>query len=170
MGTFIGELVGMIVVFWVVFKYVAPPVRKLMAKQQETVRAQIEASEQAKADLAEAERKRAAAVEEARLDAAKIREDARADAQRISAQLRDQADVEVERIKQQGQEQIVLQRQQLIRSLKSDLGQEAVAEADRRVRQELSDPAAKSGAVDRLLGELEGMAGEREDAKNSGVL
>ena len=48
MATFIGELVGMIVVFWVVFKYVAPPVRKLMAKQQETVRAQIEASEKAR--------------------------------------------------------------------------------------------------------------------------
>lgn len=169
MATFIGELVGMIVVFWVVFKYVAPPVRKLMAKQQETVRAQIEASEKAEADLAEAERRRSAAVEEARLEAAKIREDARADSQRISAQLRDQADVEVERIKQQGQEQIVLQRQQLIRSLKADLGQEAVAEADRRVRDELSTPGAKSGAVDRLLGELEGMAGEREDAQNSGV-
>ena len=93
-----------------------------MAKQQETVRAQIEASEKAKADLAEAERKQSAAVEEARLEAAKIREDARADSQRISAQLREQADVEVERIKQQGQEQIVLQRQQLIRSLKADLG------------------------------------------------
>ena len=50
-----------------------------MAKQQETVRAQIEASEKATADLAEAERKRSAAVEEARLEAAKIREDAGAD-------------------------------------------------------------------------------------------
>ena len=55
----------------------------------------------------------------------------------------------------------MLQRQQLIRSLKADLGQEAVAEADRRVRDELSTPGAKSGAVDRLLGELEAMAGER---------
>lgn len=170
MGVFIGELIGMIIVFWVVFRYIAPPVRKLMAKRQETVRAQIEASEKAKADLAEAQRKHTDAVEEARLESAKIREDARADSQRISAQLRAQADVEVERIRQQGEEQIVLQRQQLVRALKADLGHEAVAEADRRVRQELSDPAAKSGAVDRLLGELEHMAGEREDAKNSGVL
>jgi F-type H+-transporting ATPase subunit delta len=170
MATLIGELIGMAVVFWVLFKYVAPPVRKLMAKQQETVRAQIEASEKAKADLADAERKHSAAVEEARVESARIREDARADSQRISTQLREQADVEVERIRQQGQEQIVLQRQQLIRSLKADLGAEAIAEADRRVRQELSDPAAKSSAVDGLLGELEAMAGEREDAKNSGVL
>ncbi|HEY5856708.1 MAG TPA: hypothetical protein VIW24_22370 [Aldersonia sp.] len=169
MAVLIGELIGMAVVFWVVFRYVAPPVRKLMAKQQETVRAQIEASEKAKADLAEAQRKHSAAVEEAGLESAKIREDARADSQRISVQLREQADVEVERIRQQGQEQIVLQKQQLTRSLKAELGAEAVAEADRRVREELSNPAAKSDAVNRLLGELEGMAGEREDAQNSGV-
>src|SRR5918998_1801172 len=106
MAVLIGELVGLAVVIWVLWRFVAPPVRRLMNTRQEVVQRQLEESEQARIDLADAKRAHQDAVEKARLEAAKIREDARADAQRISEQLRSQADAEVERIKQQGAEQI----------------------------------------------------------------
>ena len=162
MGLFLGQLVGFAVIVYVIVKYVAPPVREAMAKRQAEVNTQISESEQAAAKLAKAEKAHAEAVAEARNEAARIREDARADAQRIAAQLREQADAEVERIKQHGAEQIALQRQQLIRHLKHDLGSAAVAEAGEKVRGHLAQPGAREQSVDRLLDELEAMVGNKK--------
>ena len=159
MGIFIGQLIGFAVIVFLVVKYIAPPVRKMMAKQQDDIRRQIQESEEAKAKRADAERAHEKAVERAHTEAAKIREDARADAQRISVQLQEQADVEVQRISHHGQEQIGLQRTQLIRQLRADHGSAAVQQAGTRVRDHLADPAAKSQSVDRFLDELEAMAG-----------
>jgi len=174
MGTFIAELFAFAIVALVLRRYAAPPIQRMMATQRETVQRNLDESEKARTDLADAERKHRDAVEKAQLEAAKIREDARAQAQRISEQLREQADAEVERIKLQGTEQITLQRQQLIRELRADLGIAAVAQAGERVRSELADADARSSSVDRFLDELESMAGSDEASgaavsKNSGV-
>ena len=42
MGTFIGQLIGFGVIVLIIWKYVVPPVRKLMAERQQTVRMQLE--------------------------------------------------------------------------------------------------------------------------------
>jgi ATP synthase F0 subunit b len=166
-GIFIGQLIGFAVIVWVIMRYIAPPVRTLMAKQQDEVRTQIGEAEKAEARLAEAKKAHAEAVAQAQSEAAQIREDARADAQRIAAQLREQADVEVARIKQHGVEQIALQRQQLIRQLQADLGSAAVKDADQLVRQRLAQPGAQSNTVDRFLDELEAMAGDKSNGEGS---
>lgn len=159
MGIFIGNLIGFLVIAFIVWRYVVPPLRKAMKTQQETIARQYEESEKAKARLAEAERKHSEAVNEARVESAKIRDNARADAQRISEEMREQADNEVVRIRQRGEEQIGLQRQQVIRELRAQLGGSSLSVADKLVRDHVSDPAAQSSTVDRFLGELEGMAG-----------
>ncbi|MDM2593169.1 F0F1 ATP synthase subunit B/delta, partial [Mycobacteroides abscessus] len=41
MSTFIGQLIGFAVIVFLVVKYVVPPVRTLMAKQQDAVRQQL---------------------------------------------------------------------------------------------------------------------------------
>lgn len=162
MSVFIGQLVGFAVIVFVLWKYVAPPVRKLMTKQQDEVQKQLEESEQAAERLEKAKAAHAEAVASARSEAARIREEARADAQRILAQMREQADAEVERIKQHGREQVGLQRQALIRQLQADLGSAAVGGADKIVRERLSDPDEQSHSVDRFLDELEAMAGDKK--------
>ena len=40
MSTFIGQLVGFAVIVWIVWRYVVPPVRRMMTNQQENVRKQ----------------------------------------------------------------------------------------------------------------------------------
>ena len=62
----------------------------------------------------------------------------------IAEQLRAQADVEVERIKVQGAQQVQLLRAQLIRQLRQDLGAESVRRAGDLVREHVSDPACAS--------------------------
>ena len=158
MAIFIGQLVGFALIVFIVWRYVVPPVRRMMANQQETVRKQLEDSAEAKKRLAEAEKAHEKAVEQAKAEAKQVTEEARVDAQRIVEQLHAQADAEVERIKVQGAQQVQLLRAQLVRQLRQDLGIESVSRAGALVNEHVSDPDAQSATVDRFIDELDAMA------------
>ncbi len=158
MSTFIGQLIGFLVIIWIIWRYAVPPVRRLMASQQEAVRNQLDESAKAAQRLADADKYHAQRVDEAKAEAKHITEEARVDAERIAEQLRVQADVEVERIKAQGGQQVSLLRAQMVRQLRQELGTESVRRAAELVRAHVADPAAQSATVDRFLDELESMA------------
>lgn len=158
MSTFIGQLVGFVVLIAIIYKFMVPPVRRLMANQKQAVRDQLDESAKAARRLAEADQHHAQRVAEGKVDARRVVEEARADSVRIAEALRSQADVEADRIKVQGGQQVSLLRAQLIRQLRGELGSESVARAGERIRAYVADPAARAGTVDRFLDELESMA------------
>lgn len=158
MSTFIGQLIGFAVIVAIIWRYVVPPLKNMMANQKEAVRTQLDESAKAGQRLADADKHHAKRVEEAKAEAKRIVEEARTDAQGITEQLRAQADVEVERIKVQGQQQVQLLRAQLIRQLRQDLGSESVRRAGEMVRAHVSDSQAQSATVDRFLDDLDSMA------------
>ena len=158
MSTFLGQLVGFLVIVWLMWRYVVPAVRRMMGTQQAAVRTQLEDSATAAQRLADADQLHTRRVEEAKAESKHITEEARVDAERIGEQLRLHADNEVERIKVQGAQQVQLARAQLIRQLRQDLGSESVLRAGDLVRQHVSDPQALSATVDRFLDELDSMA------------
>lgn len=158
MSTFIGQLVGFVVLIAIIYKFMVPPVRRLMANQKQAVRDQLDDSAKAARRLAEADQHHAQRVAEGKVDARRVVEEARADSVRIAEALRSQADVEADRIKVQGGQQVSLLRAQLIRQLRGELGSESVARAGERIRAYVADPAARAGTVDRFLDELESMA------------
>ena len=158
MSTFIGQLVGFLVILWIINKYVVPPVRKLMADQKEAVRNQLDESAQATKRLAAADQFHTQRVEQGAAEGRHIVEEARTDSVRIAEQMRLQAGVEAERIKVQGGQQVSLLRSQMIRALRGDLGSESVERATDLVKAHVADPQARSATVDRFLDELESMA------------
>ncbi len=158
MSTFIGQLVGFALIAFLVWRYVVPPVRRLMADRQETVRKQLEDSADAEKRLVESKQAHEKAVQEAEEEAKRVIEEARADAKSITEQLRIQADAEVERVKVQGQQHVQLLRAQFVRQLRQDLGAEAVRRAGDLVRDHVSDADAQAETVDRFLDELDAMA------------
>jgi len=151
MSTFIGQLVGFGVIVWLVVRFVVPPVRKMMADQQNAVRQQLADSAAAADRLAESSRAHEKAKEDAKAEAKRITEEAQSDAKRIVEQLHAQADSEVERIKVQGAKQVELLRAQLIRQLRQDTGSESVRRAGELVRGFVGKPAQQSATVDRFL-------------------
>jgi F-type H+-transporting ATPase subunit delta len=158
MSTFIGQLIGFAAIVLLVWRYVVPPVRRLMTARQETVRQQLKDSAAAADRLKEANQAHSKAVEEARSEARRLVEEAKRDAERITEQMRAQADVEAERIKSQGGRQVELLRTQLSRQLRLELGHEAVRQASELVRNYVADPKQQSATVDRFLDELDEMA------------
>jgi ATP synthase F0 subunit b/ATP synthase F1 delta subunit len=158
METFLGQLIGFAVIAFIIWKYVVPPVKGLMTKQQDAIRAALAESAEAAQKLADADKTHAKALAEAKAQSTKVTDEARHDSQRITEQLTEQAGVEAERIKAQGAQQIQLMRQGVIRQLRQGLGAESVSKADALVRRHVADPTAQSDTVDRFLNELEQMA------------
>jgi ATP synthase F0 subunit b len=143
---------------YIAWRYVIPPVRRMMTNQQDNVRKQLADSAEAKKRLAQAEKAHEKAIEQAKAEAKQVIEEARVDTERIVEQLHAQADAEVERIKVQGAQHVQLLRAQLVRQLRQDLGTESVRRAGELVNEHVSDPDAQSATVDRFIDELDAMA------------
>ena len=158
MEIFIGQLIGFAVIVAIIWKYVVPPVKGMMAKQQEAVRVALAESAEAAQKLADADKMHAKALADAKAESTKVTDEARHDSQRIVEQLSEQAGVDAERIKAQGGQHVELMRQGVIRELRQGLGAESVAKADELVRRFVAEPAAQAGTVDRFLADLEQMA------------
>lgn len=158
MSTFFGQLAGFAVIVFLVWRYVVPQVRRLMADRQKAVQQELDEAAEAANRLEEASQAHAKALEDAKAEAQRITEEARTDAERLAQQLREQADAEVERVKVQGARQVELLRAQLIRQLRQDLGYESVRRAGELVRDHVADSAQQSATVDRFLDELDAMA------------
>jgi ATP synthase F0 subunit b/ATP synthase F1 delta subunit len=165
MSTFIGQLVGFAVIVWLVWRYVVPPVRRLMTARQDTVRQQLKDSAAAAERLTESTTAHSKAGDAAKEEAKQVVEEAQTDAGRITEQFQAQAEVEADRIKVQGARQVELLRAQLTRQLRLELGHESVRQAGELVRDYVADPAQQSATVDRFLDELDAMAPAAADVQ-----
>ncbi len=163
-GTFIAELIAFLIILFVLWRYVVPPMQRVMRERQEMVRRQIKESQLASERLEAAEARYRDSLAEARTEAARIRDDARADGQRIIDEMRERAQQEADRIRQRGEEQLAQQREQAVRQLRAEVGQLAVALAGRIVGESMEDEARKRGTVDRFLEELEGMSARSDSS------
>jgi F-type H+-transporting ATPase subunit b len=154
-ATFIVEVIAFLIILAIIWRYILPPLQKALAARQAMVQQQAEDSDQAKRDLAEAQRKYQEALNEARTEAAQIRENARAEAQRTIEELHTQAQEDVARIIARGDEQLAQQRASVVRELRAEIGTVAIELAEKIVQQRLTDEAQVSATVDAFLSGLE---------------
>ena len=157
-AVFGGQLIAFAAIVFVIVKYVAPPIKAVMAKQQDQVRHQIAEADQAAAARKKAEQEYADAVAKARAEGEQLRAEAKADSAKILEALREQTEVEVARVKQHGQEQALLHRQQLTRELRLELGKAVHGGAASLVQERLSTDSARGASVDSFIDELEALA------------
>jgi ATP synthase F0 subunit b/ATP synthase F1 delta subunit len=165
MSTFFGQLAGFAAIVFLVWRYVVPPVRKMMTARQDTVRQQLKDATVAANRLKEASKAHEKAVEDAKSEAKQVVDEAKVDAERITEQLQAQAEIEAERINVQGARQAELLRTQLTRQLRLELGHESVRQARELVRNYIADPAQQSSTVDRFLDDLDAMAPEAAEVE-----
>jgi F-type H+-transporting ATPase subunit delta len=111
MWTFIGQLIGFAVIAFILWRYVVPPVRTLMQKQQDAVRTALAESAEAAKKLEDADAEHAKALENAKAESSKVTDEAKHDSERIAVQLSEQAAADAERIKAQGAQHVQLMRQ-----------------------------------------------------------
>lgn len=154
-ATFIAELVAFIIVLAVLYRFVVPPIQRLMQERQEVIRTQLEESRRAREQLSAANDEYAKALDEARAEGAQIREDARLQGQRIIDEMKQRAQVEYDRIVERGETQLAAERDTIVRELREDIGRLSVDLAGRIVGERLTSADVQRSTIERFLDEIE---------------
>ena len=156
-ATFFVELAAFAIMFWILAKYVIPPINKAMTARQDAIRQEFAEVEEAKQKANNAEAEFKAQIADARKEAARIREEAREQGSGIIAEAKEQAQVEAQRVKEQAQAQIAAERQQALTTLRTEVGTLATSLAGRIVGESLDDDERSGRVVDRFLADLESL-------------
>ena len=156
-ATFFVELAAFAIMFWILAKYVIPPINKAMTARQDAIRQEFAEVEEAKQKANNAEAEFKAQIADARKEAARIREEAHEQGKQIIEEAKQQATVEQQRVKEQAQAQIQAERQQALTSLRAEVGTLATALAGRIVGESLEDDERSGRVVDRFLADLESL-------------
>jgi F-type H+-transporting ATPase subunit b len=156
-GTFIVELIAFAIIFFILAKYVIPPINKAMTARQDAIRQEFAEADAAKKAATDAESEFKSQLADARKEAARIREEAREQGNGIIAEAKEQAQVEAQRVKEQAQAQIAAERQQALTSLRAEVGTLATSLAGRIVGESLDDDERSGRVVDRFLADLESL-------------
>jgi F-type H+-transporting ATPase subunit b len=162
-GTFFVELIAFALMFFIIAKYIVPPINRAMTARQEAIRQQFAELDQAKEEANSAKDEFESQITEARHEAARIREDAREQGAAIIAEMREKAQAEAARIVEHGKAQIQAERQAAVASLRTEVGTLATDLAGRIVGESLNDDERQGRVVERFLADLES---ETSGAKN----
>src|SRR5690349_14965197 len=158
-GTFIVELIAFAIMFFIIARYIVPPINRAMTARQDAIRQQFAELDEAKAKAHSAEDEFKSQIADARQEAARIREEAREQGAAIVSEMREQAQAEAARIVEHAHTQIEADRQAAVTSLRSEVGSMATELASRIVGESLEDQARQSRVVERFLDELDAGAG-----------
>jgi F-type H+-transporting ATPase subunit b len=163
-ATFIAELIAFFIILWFLWKYVIPPVNRLLEERQEVIRKQIEESKEARESLEKAESEYKQALTDAREEATQLREEARSEGKRIKDEITAQAREEAANIASANHRQMEIERQRAMSELRTEIGKLSVELAGRIVGESLEDEARRTRTVDRFIADLEATSGERTGA------
>jgi F-type H+-transporting ATPase subunit b len=154
-GTFFVELIAFAFMFFLLAKYIVPPINRAMTARQDAIRQQFEELDQAKEEANSAKDEFQSQITEARHEAARIREEAREQGAAITAEMRETAQAEAARIVEHAKAQIQAERQQAVTSLRAEVGALATDLAGRIVGESLDDDERQGRVVERFLAGLE---------------
>jgi len=161
-GTFFVELIAFAIIFFILAKYVVPPINRAMTARQDAIRQEFAEADEAKKNASEAEAEFKAQIANARKEAARIREEAHEQGKQIIEEAKQQAQADQQRIKDQAQAQIAAERQQALTSLRAEVGSLATSLAGRIVGESLEDDDRSARVVDRFLADLESLESSKQ--------
>jgi F-type H+-transporting ATPase subunit b len=167
-ATFLVELAAFALLFFLLAKYVVPPINRAMMRRQEAIRTQFADLDKATADANAAEAEFKALIADARHEAARIREEAREQGAQIVAEMRQRAQTEAARIVENGHAQVAAERQQAVASLRAEVGTLATTLAGRIVGESLDDDERSGRVVDRFLADLDTLEASQSVGKAAG--
>jgi F-type H+-transporting ATPase subunit b len=154
-GTFLVELAAFALLFFLLAKYVIPPINTAMTNRQEAIRKEFADLEKARSDANAAEAEFKAQIAEARHEAARIREEAREQGATI--------------VSENAHAQIAAERQQAVASLRAEVGSLATTLAGRIVGESLDDDERSGRVVDRFLADLDTLETSKAAGSQNGA-
>jgi len=160
-ATLIVEIVAFLIVLGVIWRYVLPPLNRVMQERQDQIRASLEAADRARAEAEETRSQRDAIVEEARQQAREILAQANRSAQRVASESEDRGQREYERLVGSAQAEITLARQRAVEEVTAQVGALVLSVARRVIGREI-DESAHRDLIDEAVSVLRSGASTAE--------
>jgi F-type H+-transporting ATPase subunit b len=154
-NTFFVELVAFLVVVFLLAKYILPPLNRIMAERQATIRQALVDAEEAKRRHAEAEEEYKRLVGEARGQARTVVEEANKMAEQARTERRLQAEAEYERIVGLAGAEVAAQTLRAQSELRQQAADLAIVVAE-KVLGEGIDREAQAGLINRTIDQVAG--------------
>lgn len=148
-------LVGFLILLFIVTKYVVPAFEKTYQDRKDAIEGGLARAKKAQDEAAAAREEYGQQLESARLEAQQIREEARAEGEAIIAAARERATIEAQRITENAQKSIEVERAAAVASLHREVGTLATTLASKIVGESLTDDKRSARVVDRFLADLE---------------
>ena len=137
-GTFFIELAVSIVLIFLIYKYVLPPVTKAMEERQEKIRESLEAADRARAEAEAADDERRSVLEEARHQAREIVTTANRTAEQVRSDAQARGQSEYERILANAEVEIGLARQRAVEESAARMGEIILDVVERVIGREVT--------------------------------
>lgn len=154
-GTFFYILILFAVVFFLISKFIVPPIRQAMAERAERVRQLQRDREEADEQYRQAENRHAQVLSEARNEASSIRDEARGTAREQAAEQRGQAEREIAEVRQRGERELEQQRTRARGDLQEKLPDLSRTLAERILGRPLSDDASARSTTESYVRSLD---------------
>jgi F-type H+-transporting ATPase subunit b len=152
-GTFFAELIIFLIVLFVIWRFVLPPIQKAMGERHDTLQRQLDESRQAAEKFEAAKAKYAEELAQARAESNRIRDEARAEGQRILDEHRERAQAEISAILRRGEEELAAQRERVASELRETVPSLSTALAGRVVGEDVTTGGSHRETIDAFLAE-----------------
>jgi F-type H+-transporting ATPase subunit b len=152
-GTFFVELVVVLGLIFVFYKWGVPPLKKAMEERQEHIRASLEAADAAKRDAEASDDERHRVLDEARAQAREIVSMAQQTAEQLRADSVTRAQTEHDRILSAAQADVQAARQRAVEEAAARLGEVVIEVVAKVVGREI-DATAHRDLIDEAIASL----------------
>jgi F-type H+-transporting ATPase subunit b len=143
-----------------------PPISKAMNERQETIRQTFEDAQAARESAQRAEKEYQEALAETRREVSRLREEAQAERASIIDQARTEAQRRVDEMLASAEGRLATERQQVLLSLRNEIGELAMTLAEKIVHDSLRDDARQRQLVDDFIAGVGAV--ERVEAEAAG--
>jgi len=167
-GTFFIELAVSLVLIFLIYKYVLPPVNKALEERQEKIKESLEAADRAKADAEAADDERRAVLDEARHQAREIVATANRTAEQVRTDATAKAQIEADRIIANADVEVALARQRAVEEAAARMGEIVMDVVERIIGREVTHEAHRDlidEAVQALRADTSGGAAATAEAR-----
>jgi F-type H+-transporting ATPase subunit b len=137
-GTFFIELIVSLVLIFLIYKYILPPLNKAMQDRQEKIRVSLESADQARADAEAADDERRAVLEQARQQAREIVATANHTAEQVRTDMQARGQAEYDRIVANADVEIALARQRAVEEAATRMGEVVMEVVERIIGREVN--------------------------------
>jgi len=150
-GTFIFEWIVFVLVVLFIAKKIYPRINVMIERRQETIRQQFEDAEKAKSDAEKAKKEYQDALAETRKEISRLRDEANQEKAQIIEEARNTARTEAAAVAEQERAKLATERQQVLLSLRNEIGELAFTLSEKIVHESLRDEDRQRRLVDDFI-------------------